>query len=381
MTKTFPQDDSRLPKIKNTVFALISLFALALVIRNSDIAIKYMTDGLRLCAGTLIPSLFPFMAVSDIVVRCGGAELLGKRLRRPMRALFGVSGDGGCAVLLGFLCGFPVGARAAVSLYSDGRISREELERLLTFSNIPSSAFVINAVGISLFGSRSFGVALYVTVLVSAIVTGLLQRLMFKSGNKKGEPALSEKPSSGEGKKSALGVSTLTEAVSSSALGMLKVCAFVVFFNALVGTLGALTDTLSLPESSRALLFGFFELTGGISAAAALPSAKSAAVLVALISGWSGLSVHLQIMSLCPEGEISFKPYLLSKLFQGALCAALMSAYLALFSPELTLGAGGVSAYAPDVVTERLALPILVLFIFALTLLLAKRVFNKGKEN
>ena len=369
MTKRWRNKADRIKKERGAIplgqiiFAFMSLFALALVIRNSDVAIKYMGEGLRLCARTVIPSLFPFMVISDLVVKSGAVSIIGKRFNRPIKALFGIGGDGGCAVLLGFLCGFPVGARAAVSMYERGKLSRSELERILTFSNVPSSAFIINAVGISLFGSRSVGVALYVFILLSALITGLLQNLIFKAKAKKGkkydEYIQNTFPKENH---TSISISELTSSISDSATGMLKVCAFVVFFNAFVGILGSACESLALPEYARAALFGVFELTGGISAAAALPSAHSAATLAALVSGWSGLSVHFQIMSLCPEGEISFKPYFAAKLFQGILCAALMSLYFRLASPSLTLRSDGISAYAPHGVIPAFVLPICIIF-------------------
>ncbi|MBO5416254.1 MAG: hypothetical protein J6A83_06465 [Clostridia bacterium] len=368
MTKRWRAQGGRTKKDREHIplgqmaFALMSLFSLALVIRNSDAAIKYMGEGLRLCALTVIPSLFPFMVISDLVVRSGAVSVIGKRLRAPMRVLFGIGGDGGCAVLLGFLCGFPVGARAAVSMYERGSLSRSELERVLTFSNIPSSAFIINAVGISLFGSRAFGVALYTAILLSALLTGILQNILFKRKNKSTDAEKLPYNSLKSEDRQSFGMGDLTASVSDSAIGILKVCAFVVFFNALVGTLGAACEGLSLSAEARAIAFGLFELTGGISAAAALPSPHSAAILAALISGWSGLSVHFQIMSLCPDGEISFKPYFAAKLFQGFLCAALVSLYCRLAAPDLTLRADGISAYAAQGVIPALALPICFIF-------------------
>ena len=356
--------------------ASITLLSLALVMLSPESTVSSMKNALRLCAETLIPSLFPFMAISDMLVRCGGADLLGRILHRPMRALFGVSGEGAGAVLLGFVSGFPIGARSAFSLYREGRISKNELERLLSFSNIPSSAFIINAVGISLFGSRSFGITLYMIVLISAIATGILQRLAFGSKVKKGEPTLSETKYHTPKRRNDIGIPTLTASVCDSALGMLKVCAFVLFFNALVGALSATADAIPLPQSIKAMVFGFFELTGGISAASEL-SPNTAALLAALFAGWSGLSVHLQIISLCPDGGISFKPYFVAKLFQGILSAVLMQVYLSLASPDLTAGAGELLAYAPNTVPERLALPILVVFLAALTVLLVKRFVQK----
>ena len=71
-----------------------------------ELAIEYMSRGLRICTASVIPTLFPFMAVSELMVRSGCGAIVGKRLEAPMRTLFGTSGAGAVAILLGAVCGF-----------------------------------------------------------------------------------------------------------------------------------------------------------------------------------------------------------------------------------------------------------------------------------
>ncbi len=301
------------------LFCLGSLFLFLLLLRNAEFAIRHMSDGLRLCVRTVIPSLFPFMVLSELLTQTGAAELVGRLLPRPLRRLFGVSRDGACAVLLGLVCGFPIGAKSAAALYRAGRIDRSELCCVLTFSNIPSSAFLISAVGVSLFGSRAFGTRLYLVTLTSALLTGLVgARWRAKKDSqhaKKSAPPHEAKPPA---LKKAGAVACFTDAITSSALALLSVCAFVVFFSAFVGTVESMLQALALPNAAQSLCYGFFELTGGTARAAACAS-PTAEYLCAFLAGWSGLSVHCQIMSLCADTGVSFRPYLLAKLAQGLL--------------------------------------------------------------
>ncbi len=314
-----------LPRLspRQMIFCFMSLFSLALIIRNSDVAISFMSEGLSLCVRTVIPSLFPFMVISDLLVSGGAISFLGRILERPCRALFGVSGEGGCAVLLGALCGFPIGARSAVNMYDTGKISRRELERLLTFSNNPSSAFIISAVGISLFGARELGVRLYAMTLLSSLAVGIAQNIIFRARGKNISPSSENAPRIVCSKK--FGIGDFTEAITSSALALFKVCAFVVFFTAFLGTLSSAVDSFAVSQELRAIIFGVFEMTGGMAQAAEVSSAKWAKMIAGFVSGWSGLSVHFQIMSLCADRGVSFKPYFAAKIAQGILCALFMS--------------------------------------------------------
>ena len=47
-------------------------------------------------------------------------------------------------------------------------------------------------------------------------------------------------------------------------------------------------------------------------------------LLCALAVGWSGLSVHFQIMSICDGCAVSFRPYFASKAAQGLLNVLLL---------------------------------------------------------
>ncbi len=315
-----PKPPSPRPTAGQVCFCLLSTFCFLLILRNSDAAIRYMGRGLTLCAVTVIPSLFPFMVISELLVKSGAGEAFGRLFSRLMRRVFGISGAGVSAVFLGSMCGFPVGARTAVSLYDANLISRSECEHLLTFTNNPGSAFLITAVGVSIFGNRRLGMLLYAVVLGSSFLVGFLARFFLRGT---GKPT--EHPHHPSGLRP-VGVEVFTSAVSGAASAMLTVCAYVIFFSALTGALGSMiAEGNHMHETAYALLCGFLELTGGISEASGLASFEMAVILTAAVAGWSGLSVHCQVLSLCGGRGLSFKPYFLAKAAQAVISALTMA--------------------------------------------------------
>ena len=319
----------------------MSTFFLLLILRNAAAAIRYMGRGLTLCAQTVIPSLFPFMVVSELLVTSGAGEALGRLFSRVMRWLFGLSGAGASAVFLGSFCGFPIGARTAVALLDRNVISKEECQHLLTFVNNPSSAFLISAVGLSIFGSRQLGVILYGVVLGCGFLVGLLTRFLLGRGK-----APAEHPHFPSGLR-VDGITSLPAAlagaISSSTSAMLTVCAYVVFFSAVTGALEWIADGRGAVGGTACLLLcGRLEMTGGISRAAALPR-EWGVILTAAFAGWSGISVHCQVMTLCGGRGLSFRPYLLAKAAQGLLCGGVTALLLRCFPALLTSAEGGVT--------------------------------------
>ncbi len=325
-------------------FGFLGLFCLLLFLRNPDVAIAYMNRGLQICVKTVIPSLFPFMVISEVILSSGIGTILIRPISPLLKKLFRISETGACAVLLGLLCGFPIGAKCTVLALDEGRIDRAEAERVLAFSNSPSSAFLISAVGISLWESKEIGQALLFTVLTAQFLTGiLLARLPQKE--KRGShvtatPVPNTIPLRAD-------ISCFTDAVKSAALGMLTVCAYVIFFSAFSGTVGILLEILHLPSFCQASVFCLLELSGGMSAACALPNAKHALLLSAFCVGWSGLSVHCQILSVLDGRRLRVRPYFLSKLFQGGMCAGIFALLLAGFPSLLqTVGTAAQPTFA-----------------------------------
>lgn len=326
----------RFPSAGQLCFALFSVFCLFLILRNADLAIAGMNRGLRLCAATVIPSLFPFMVISEWILSLRVGQFLVRPLAKPLRWLFRVSEEGACCMLLGILCGFPIGARCAMTALDGGRITKNEAERILASSCNPSSAFLINAVGISLWGSRAFGITLYVTVILCQLLTAfLLARLPL--ADSENVPTMQTVVS--ETKK---GTSIFTEAVRSSCFSMLLVCAYVVFFSALCSTLEALSDAWRLPSLAKVLPFCVLELSGGVSAAATVSNPLLAALLCAFSVGWSGISVHCQLLSICDGRGLRLRKYFVAKLLQGGLCVLflwlLLMRFPALLSPAQPTG-------------------------------------------
>ncbi len=305
-------------RARNVIFSLLISVVFFLFISGSEVAIDYMKKGLELCARTVIPSLFPLMAISQLAVRFGSGRLLGKLFSLPAKWLLGVGEDSACAFVFGAVCGFPIGASTLCDAYDSGRISKREFVRSLTFCNNPGAAFVISAVGVSLFGSLRLGIVLFGCVILSALAVGVAQRLIFGSVVDE-----NEKFNGGVFEASGGIISYFTSAIQSSALSMLTVCAYVVFFSALVGCIGAVLSKIGANSTVIATIFGFFELSGGVRAAAEL-SPAFAIILSSVALGWSGLSVHCQIMTICAGRGISFKPYFFAKAVQSLVCAALV---------------------------------------------------------
>lgn len=277
--------------MKGRLAAWGCLAALGLLLARSAEAAQAVRDGLALCAGSVIPALFPFLAVSGLLTAldAGASPALG-----PLARLLGCSRAGARAFLLGLTGSYPVGARTVAQLYRRGGISRREACRLLLFSNNCGPAFILGVAGLGCFGSLRAGVLLWGVHILAALVIALaLPR-------RAAEPP--ERPGSVPARPPL--VPALIAAVRDAAGTMVYICGFVVFFLVLLRVMGRVTGL------SHPVLSGAVELTQGI---LALPHTRRGFVWAAGLLGWGGLSVHGQSAAVLSGTDLPMGPYLAAK--------------------------------------------------------------------
>ena len=364
-----------LPAPRTAATVMASLFFIALLLKNPDISIQYVTRGLRLCCTAVIPTLFPFMVLSELLVRTGGGELMGRALAAPMRALFGLSGAGSCAFLLGAVCGFPVGTRAAVMLYDRGLLERSEAERLISFCNYPSSAFMISATGAALWQNRQLGAAMYASVLAAGVIAGIISGIPARRAAKKEGVVPTDMPHTVRKPQP----TALSDSVTAAATSTLNVCAYVAFFSCVVGCISHILARVSPSRTVEAAIYSFFELTSGAAASAAVIPSRTGILMCTAAAGWSGLSVALQVFSVCSSSERPhprMKAYLVSKAVQAPLAAILMSILLRLFPALAENAADAVVIFPPCSEITAYSAAMLIFF----TAALGARALKKAKE-
>ena len=93
-----------------------------------------------------------------------------------MKPIFNIRGEGSFALIMGWLSGYPVGAKIACNFRKSQVCSKEECERLLSFTNNSGPLFIIGTVGISLYGNYYIGILLMLTHILACITVGIIFR-------------------------------------------------------------------------------------------------------------------------------------------------------------------------------------------------------------
>jgi len=299
-------------KIANLI--LSALFILLFVF--SDTALNAAQKALTVCVSSVIPSLFPFMVLSGLIVRRRLLAPLERFL--PVGKLFRLPSAAAGPFLLGALCGFPIGAKSSAELYRQGILTKEEAERTCAVSNNTGPAFTVCIAGGFFWKSYTFGRYLYFMQILSAITVGALLGIPYKKNKKPTESPESLEESS---------IRSFADSVTSAASAILPLAGYVVFFS----VVSALIKELLPSVLPTVFLCTILEFTSGIGEAAQMGGLWGR-FLTGFALGFSGLSVFVQSYSFTAELGLSLRKTFLTKWLQGILCGLLCTLYPLFFS-------------------------------------------------
>lgn len=333
-------------RIRGIIIPILCILFIVSLILFSDTAIESALKGLNLWARVVLPSLFPFFAASELLNRTGFINSAGRFLEPIMRPLFNVPGCGSFPFALSITSGCPVGAKLTAEMRQQRLISKTEAERLLAFTSNSGPLFIVGAVASGMFKIPQIGIFLLICHIAASITVGILFRFYNKKKDKNKKKTGSFKnyktpePSMSSiiAEKSSMNFGlAFGEAIKNSIMVMLSIGGFILIFSVIINLLlktGAISFVSLLlfkilgplgvnNEIITALTGGFFEITTGSSMAASAITAPLSQRIVAasMIIGWSGLSIHSQVLSIISDTDISMRPYLFGKFLQGSFAA------------------------------------------------------------
>ncbi len=314
------KEDSRLLGAALKLFVGVGILLASLVtsLTFSEQLSHAARVGLSLCQRVIIPSVFPFMIIADLI--CVTVDFSQLRLLSfTFERIFRVNKKALSAFMLGILCGFPLGVKRIAELYESDEINKSDAEFLIGFCNNAGPAFIVSGIGVGLRQSALDGIALYLSLVLSAILVGVI----FSIGRRKPES---------DGARDGVPLSirfSLTDSIKGAGINTLTVCSFIVFFSCVCGALRALFG-ISLPYVILSSLLEVGSATSIISKSQFLSPIGSLA-LCGFGVGFSGLSVHLQAKTFLAVTDIKMKKYYIMKCVQGLLCAGLVSLYYFIF--------------------------------------------------
>ena len=303
--------------MKKRFFYAGVLLVIGLILFRAESVILHTKQALIMCFEIIIPSLFPFFVCSGLLIYSGFGTVVAGYAKHIMRPLFNVAPAGAVAFVLGIISGFPSGAVCARDLYKCGNLSKAEAERLLSFCNNSGPLFIIGSIGTAIYAKPIYGVMLYLIHIISSVIVGIVFRNYGKHRHNSPPTHVNTNEISIP--------QTVSVSLDMASKNILTVCFSIIFFSAIAQTA---LELLPLSPVLDALTSGLCEFSTGVLKVSGLEEGiAEKLILTSLIVGFSGLSVHLQVMSVTADSGLSLKPYIIGKCLHG-IVATLITAVI-----------------------------------------------------
>ena len=275
-------------------------------------------DGLLLWFQVVFPTLFPFMLVSGLMMAGGGLAVISRAFGKALGRIFAVSGSGSFAVLTGFLCGYPMGAKVTADLLRSGRITKNEGRYLLSFCNNTSPAFIINFIVWKTLGQKELMVPSLVILFGVPVLLSFLFRRFYLRGDKQFRSPVEYHNNQNH----TLNFSVLDSCMTDSFEAIVKVGGYIIAFSILISLC---RDIGNLPVME--FLLPSLEVTNGVvMLREGIPDPALYYPLILGLTSFGGFCAVAQTDCMLQGTGISILPYLAQKL--AAALAASFLAYL-----------------------------------------------------
>lgn len=329
--------------IPSLVWATLAVILVLGMVIQPKVVYEGSVNGLKAWLNIVFPSLLPFFIVSEILMKLGFVRFLGVLLEPVMRPLFNVPGAGAFVMVIGFTSGFPIASTVTAQLRQQGLCTRVEAERLMCFTNNSSPLFMLTAVAVGMFGRADLGLVIAGSHYLANILLGFALRF-YKYRDRETTPQLATSWSIKQAFKALLRQPQgrqplgrlIGEAVTSSISKLLNIGGFIILFaviirllnyvgviNLLATILGYFLIPLGLhQEVLSSLASGIFEMTIGTKLASEASAPELQRIItVAMILGWSGLSIHAQVASMIAKTDIRMGLFIVTRVAHAALAA------------------------------------------------------------
>ena len=281
-------------------------------------------SGLLLWFQVVFPTLFPFMLVSGLMLSGGGLVGISRIFGRLFSTLFATSPNGSFAVIAGFLCGYPMGAKVSADLVRSGRISRDEGAYLLSFCNNTSPIFIMNFIVWKTFDREELMIPTLLILIGVPAFLSLFFRRFYLKGRKK-FPDLSDKKKNNV---KLLNFEMLDSCLADSFESIVKVGLYIIFFSILI----ALPGKLSAGHPLLAGILPALEMTNGILMIhKAAPDLTVSYPLILGLTSFGGFCSAAQTKCMLKAASLPILPYIIQKLTAAAAASLLGIVYMHVF--------------------------------------------------
>lgn len=292
------------------------------------------THALALWSDSVVPALFPVMILSRLLISTDILYLILKPIAFLCSRFLHLSFYGTYALLLGYICGYPMGVKTIADLEDERLLSQEEGYFLARFINNVSPGFLVGYVCTELL-RNSAAASAYMVILYGASLTyGTVTAIFRKNTGSRLTYTKKAIVQPDRNRKKSTHFSflmLLDHTLEDSILQILKIGGYMVLFSVLTSVVYAISF---LPDTARAMLSAVLEISCGAQQIALLscPAFLRGILMTASLS-FGGLCSAFQSYAFLQRTGTSLPEYIKAK----AMISLIALAYYLLYSNSVHL--------------------------------------------
>lgn len=280
--------------------------------------------GLVLWFRHVLPTLLPYMILINVLICIPALHWICRITSTFLCPLLGTSYYGTFAVLTGFLCGYPMGAKTTSDLLNVNKISRSEASYLLSFCNNTSPAFILSYVVAQNMKERNLCIPFFLILTFTPLMLSFIFRLFYRLPESSCSfPQVT--PGSFSNPSESISNSFLDRCILNAFESVTKVGGYMMMFSVLIQLLASV-----LPNTIFSLLlYSSLEISTGIRLlfSSALYTTEKI-ILCAFLTSFGGWCCIAQTYSMISGSQLPILPYIAEKLVTALVTSLLISAYI-----------------------------------------------------
>ena len=280
--------------------------------------------GLVLWFRHVLPTLLPYMILINVLICTPALHWICRITSTFLCPLLGTSYYGTFAVLTGFLCGYPMGAKTTSDLLNVNKISRSEASYLLSFCNNTSPAFILSYVVAQNMKERNLCIPFFLILTFTPLMLCFIFRLFYRLPESSCSfPQVTPGPFSNPSE--SISDSFLDRCILNAFESVTKVGGYMMMFSVLIQLLASV-----LPNTIFSLLlYSSLEISTGIRLlfSSALYTTEKI-ILCAFLTSFGGWCCIAQTYSMISSSQLPILPYITAKLVTALVTSLLISAYI-----------------------------------------------------
>ncbi len=293
---------------------ILVLFLFALVFINSEIITTTFIDTSIVFSNTLLPNLFILFLFTDLLSSQEVEKLFDNKIGHTFKKIFGFKNIIQPFILLiSMIAGIPSTSKLIRSYVDDGKLTSKQAKHLLLISAYVNPLYIINGIGIYIYGSKIIGIQIFLISVISNLLIGFVLRFKYA-----GIDGVNELEEIKHEKKSPDNILTVfIESTKKNSIIILNIFSIIAVFTIIFEIVNHTFNNVLDP------IYPFFEITYGIFRVSNLdlPIILELALVTMYVS-FAGVSVHIQIYYILEDKQL-YKNFLKGRLIQAILSFAI----------------------------------------------------------